>query len=117
MVPARAAGCGSSRGGCATSTGGSGNDASELLFVYGENDPWSAEPFHLGQGTRDSYCYTAPGANHGANIAQLEPAEQAAATATVLRWAGLAAAPAARVAAPRVAALDSYNEALDRRLP
>ena len=26
----------------------------QLLFVYGENDPWGAEPFHLGRGTRDS---------------------------------------------------------------
>ena len=23
----------------------------QLLFVYGGNDPWGAEPFHLGRGT------------------------------------------------------------------
>jgi hypothetical protein len=90
---------------------------SELLFVYGENDPWGAEAFELGRGTRDSYWYEADGANHGANIAALGPAEEAEATAAVQRWAGLVPATTARAAAPRVAALDSYNEALDRRRP
>ena len=30
-----------------------------MLFVYGENDPWSAEKFEPGPGTRDSHWYTA----------------------------------------------------------
>src|SRR6185503_1175478 len=33
----------------------------QLLFVYGGNDPWGAEPFRLGPGTRDSFSYTAVG--------------------------------------------------------
>ena len=90
---------------------------SELLFVYGANDPWGAEAFELGQRTRDSYRYEAAGANHGATIAALTPAERAEATLAVERWAGVATPTAARAAAPRVAALDSYNEALDRRTP
>jgi hypothetical protein len=89
---------------------------SELLFVYGENDPWGAEAFELGRKTRDSYWYEAAGANHGANIAQLTLAEQAEATTALQRWAGIEA-PAVRKAAPRMGALDSYNEALDRRVP
>ncbi|AXB48499.1 S28 family serine protease [Amycolatopsis albispora] len=72
---------------------------SQLLFVDGENDPWSAEPFRLGFGSRDSYRYVVPGGNHGAKIAQLPPSEAAAATATVRRWAGVEA-PAARLAPP-----------------
>ena len=88
---------------------------SELLFVYGENDPWGAEAFELGRGTLDSYWYEAAGANHGATIAALTPAEQAEAMAAVQRWAGLEPPRTARAAAPRVAALDSYNEALDHR--
>ncbi|MGH3468516.1 MAG: S28 family serine protease, partial [Thermocrispum sp.] len=39
--------------------------SSEMLFVYGENDPWGAEPF-VDSGL-DSFTFTAPGANHGAN--------------------------------------------------
>lgn len=60
-----------------------------LLFVYGENDPWSAEPYALGEGTTDSSLYTAPNANHGARIASLSPPEQLEASNTVRAWAGL----------------------------
>lgn len=85
-----------------------------LLFVYGENDPWGAEPFRLGRGTRDSLSYVAPGANHGATISLLTPAEAATATAAVRRWAGLSTA-GTRGAQPYDLALDAYNPALDRR--
>jgi PS-10 peptidase S37 len=68
---------------------------SRLLFVYGSNDPWGAEPFELGFGSRDSYRYYVQGGNHGSKIAQLAPADAAAATATVRRWAGLPPASAA----------------------
>ncbi|MCK2215818.1 aminopeptidase [Actinomadura sp. ATCC 31491] len=57
-----------------------------MMFVYGQNDPWSAERF--APSGADSYLYVVPGANHGANIASLPEAEQAAATATLRRWAG-----------------------------
>jgi hypothetical protein len=67
---------------------------SRLLFVYGSNDPWGAEPFELGFGSRDSYRYYVQGGNHGSKIAQLAPADAAAATATVRRWAGLPPATA-----------------------
>jgi hypothetical protein len=82
--------------------------ASEMLFVYGSNDPWGAEPFHPSQ--KDSYTYTAPGANHGADIRQLTPADAAAARATVLRWAGVTTP----VTTQR-SALDSRNPDLERR--
>ena len=34
---------------------------SRLIFLYGENDPYSVKPFQLGSGTRDSLWYKAPG--------------------------------------------------------
>jgi hypothetical protein len=58
-----------------------------LLFVYGEHDPWSAEPFRVGPGTRDSFSFTVPAGNHGSTIAKLPEAQRAKATETVLRWA------------------------------
>jgi hypothetical protein len=67
------------------------HQGSRLLFVYGENDPWSAEPFHLGRGTRDSLSFVVPDGNHGSNIAKLPEKERAAATAAVLRWANVSA--------------------------
>jgi hypothetical protein len=65
----------------------------QLLFVYGSNDPWGAEPFELGFGSKDSYRYFVPGGNHGSNIAQLPAAQSSEATATIRRWAGLPAQP------------------------
>ena len=62
---------------------------SKLLFVYGERDPWSAEPFRFGPGTSDSFRYTAPGANHSASLNQLTPLDAQAAVATLQRWAGV----------------------------
>jgi hypothetical protein len=85
--------------------------SSQMLFVYGSNDPWGAEQFH--PSSNDSYLYTAPGANHGANIARLTAPDAAAARATVLRWAGVPAVANQRSAG--LAALDSRNPDLERR--
>ncbi|GGT28375.1 S28 family serine protease [Streptomyces purpureus] len=90
------------------------HNARRMLFVYGENDPWGAEPFRLGKGARDSYVYAAPGANHGANVAGLVPAERAHATARILAWAGVA--PAAVQTDPkRAKPLAPFDKRLDKR--
>jgi hypothetical protein len=60
-----------------------------LIFIYGQNDPWSAEPFELGAGTTDSYRYIVPGANHRANISRLRADEVIEAANTIRTWAGL----------------------------
>lgn len=89
------------------------HQARHMLFVYGENDPWGAERFSVGRGAQDSYVYTAPGANHGANVAGLVPAERDKATARILDWAGVATA--ATAADPATAApLARYDATLDR---
>lgn len=91
--------------------------ARRMMFVYGENDPWGAERFRPGRGSHDSHVYTAPGANHGANVAGLVPEEKDLATARILQWAGVA--PAAVRADPAqarpLAAYDKTLDALDRR--
>ncbi|OKK19603.1 aminopeptidase [Streptomyces sp. CB00455] len=90
------------------------DNADRMLFVYGQNDPWGAEPFHVGYGARDSYVMIAPGANHGANVAQLLDSEKALATARILQWAGVA--PAATVAdASRAVPLAAPDAQLDQR--
>ncbi|MFI6334668.1 S28 family serine protease [Streptomyces sp. NPDC050535] len=68
------------------------NNADHMLYVYGQNDPWGAERFRLGRGAHDSYVFTAPGLNHGANVAGLVADEKALATARILKWAGVASA-------------------------
>jgi hypothetical protein len=74
---------------------------SQLIFVYGQNDPWTAEPFEPGPGTTDAYWYTVPGANHGANLSQLGEDEAIEAIEAIRRWAGLAPlVPASTVSTP-----------------
>ncbi|MFI2367004.1 S28 family serine protease [Streptomyces sp. NPDC018833] len=68
------------------------HNAQRMMFVNGQNDPWSAEPFRLGKGVRDAYVYTAPDANHGADVEALPAGQKTDATATILRWAGVAPA-------------------------
>ncbi|GAA0618184.1 S28 family serine protease [Kutzneria viridogrisea] len=81
-------------------------NSSHFIFVYGQNDPWGAEPFRLGPGTRDSYWYQAVGGNHGSNIAQLTSAESTQATAALRRWAGVTAPARPTVGAELNTALD-----------
>ncbi|MFG3494264.1 S28 family serine protease [Streptomyces sp. NPDC047928] len=88
-------------------------NARQMLFVYGQNDPWGAEPFRVDRGARDSHVFTAPGANHGANIAGLTEDDRAKATARLLEWAGVA--PAAVQADPdRAKPLGRYDARLDK---
>ncbi|MEU6376709.1 S28 family serine protease [Streptomyces sp. NPDC046909] len=65
------------------------HNARHMLYVYGQNDPWGSERFHLGKGAKDSYIFTAPGMNHGANVAGLVADQKAFATARILDWAGV----------------------------
>lgn len=88
--------------------------SSEMLFVYGQNDPWGAEPFF--DSGRDSYTYTAPGANHGANIAALDADDEAAATAALQRWAGVAGAAGAQARSADATAT-GFIAGLDDREP
>lgn len=61
-----------------------------IMLIYGEHDPWTAGAVDLGAAT-DSFKFTAPAGNHGSSISTLAGQDEASATATVLRWAGLSA--------------------------
>jgi hypothetical protein len=65
--------------------------STQMLYIYGGNDPWGAEPFDCGKHAVRRECarYFVAGGTHGSRIIQLPPAERAAATAMVLDWAGL----------------------------
>jgi hypothetical protein len=90
------------------------HNARHMLFVYGENDPWGAERFRLGHGARDSYVMTAPGMNHGANVAGLVPDQKAFATARILDWAGVASAEV-RENPSAAEPLATFDARLDKR--
>ncbi|MFI5678229.1 S28 family serine protease [Streptomyces cellulosae] len=90
------------------------HNARRMLFVYGQNDPWGAEPFRLGKGAKDSYVFTAPGLNHGANVAGLVPAQKTLATARILQWAGVASA-SVQADPSSARPLARFDAKLDRR--
>jgi hypothetical protein len=88
--------------------------ADRMLYVYGENDPWGAERFRVGAGSRDSYVMTEPGGNHGASVAGLAENDSARATAAILRWAGVAPA-AVRDDPSKAKPLAKFDARLDRQ--
>jgi len=59
-----------------------------ILFVYGENDPWSSRPFEPAV-ANDSFRYFVPAGNHGSSLSQLPAADHAEAVSTLQRWAGV----------------------------
>lgn len=63
-------------------------EATAMLFVYGERDPWSggayeADPEH------DVHKFVAPGSNHGAKVANLTEEDRAAAYERLEAWTGV----------------------------
>ncbi|MCX5377885.1 S28 family serine protease [Streptomyces sp. NBC_00091] len=87
--------------------------ADHMLFIYGQNDPWAAEKFRPGKGSRDSYVLTGPGANHDILVPDLTESDRTLATAKILEWAGVA--DAAVLADPAQAKpLAKYDAALDK---
>ncbi|MFJ6697847.1 S28 family serine protease [Streptomyces sp. NPDC091272] len=88
-------------------------DAHQMMFVYGQNDPWGSERFAPARGARnDNHVYTVPGANHGAKISGLPADRQAAAVAQVLKWAGVAS-PTVQSDPAKAKRLTAYDARLD----
>jgi hypothetical protein len=86
-----------------------------LMFLYGGNDPWGAEPFRLGRGSRDSHWYEVAGLNHnGRLIGFLPQTERAEATSALQRWAGVSGQQQARTLN---STFDTYDELQANRPP
>jgi PS-10 peptidase S37 len=64
---------------------------SHLLFLYGQDDPWSSQRFDLGTGSHDSASYTVAGGNHLSPYTDLPAAEQKSFVTMLRTWAGLSA--------------------------
>lgn len=67
-------------------------EGERMLFVYGENDPYSSAAFELGDAA-DSYRFFVPGGNHGALISDLPDADRAKALVALATWAWVTPAP------------------------
>ncbi|NMO18783.1 hypothetical protein HPC49_23600 [Pyxidicoccus fallax] len=77
-----------------------------MLFIYGENDPWSATAFSVRE-RNDAFRFFVPGGNHGASILQLPEPERTRALERLFTWMG-GSAPSAE---GRALALERAAEA------
>ena len=82
-----------------------------FLFIYGENDPWSTNPYVPSE-RNDAWRIWVRGAggNHGANLAKMTPEDREFALAKLREWLDL---PPARFAAP----VDAASAAGDAPTP
>lgn len=65
------------------------DEGSQLLFIYGEDDPWTAGAVELGGAhSRDSWKLVAPGENHHVRLSGLGAGDRAIAEDAIRRWAG-----------------------------
>lgn len=64
------------------------DEASAMLFVYGERDPWTAGMYEVDPG-HDVHRLMAAGANHSADISQLSDEDRAFAYARLEAWTGV----------------------------
>jgi hypothetical protein len=61
-----------------------------MLFIYGENDPWSAGAFSVRE-RNDSFRFYVPRANHSTRITRLAEPERGLALERLFTWMGLEA--------------------------
>ena len=71
-----------------------------MLFIYGENDPWSTNKFEA-KAQNDAFQYVVAGGAHNVRIADLPEGERLHALSRIFEWADVPFDPAlARTAAP-----------------
>lgn len=66
------------------------NEAEHIIFVYGENDPWTAGAYEIDP-SHDLHAFVVPQANHGASLngRTLPAASRALALEVLERWTGV----------------------------
>ncbi|NTX04519.1 S28 family serine protease [Myxococcus sp. CA040A] len=64
------------------------NHGERMLFIYGENDPYSAAAFSV-RARNDSFRYFAPQGNHGSSISRLAEPERTLALERLFTWMGM----------------------------
>jgi hypothetical protein len=66
--------------------------ATRLMFVYGENDPWTAGAFVLGE-AQDAYLFVAPQGTHAADLSAVPAGDRGLAYAALASWTGVPLPP------------------------
>ena len=63
-------------------------DGGNFIYIYGENDPWTACAIQL-TGVTNSVRLIVAGGTHGANVRQLDPAQQQQVLTLLEEWVGV----------------------------
>lgn len=63
-------------------------EAKDIVFVYGEFDPWTAGAFPLGRTENNVHHFTVKGGNHGSKFTLLDPKQKTAAESILSAWFG-----------------------------
>lgn len=66
------------------------NKVDEVIFVYGEYDPWTAGAFPKTEAGKNVYHFTVAGGNHGAKYTQLAANDKSVASSIISKWLGKA---------------------------
>ncbi len=64
------------------------NDADEIMYVYGEFDPWTAAEYPIGVNGKNTYKFSVPAGNHSANFTKLQAKDKAKAIKIISQWLG-----------------------------
>ncbi|MCP3145366.1 S28 family serine protease [Pyxidicoccus xibeiensis] len=92
------------------------NHAERMLFIYGENDPWSSGAFSVRE-CNDSFRFVLPGGEHGSRINRLPTPERLEATNHLYRWMWPTTADGARALARDAERdIEQLNAELDAEL-
>ncbi|WP_437674546.1 S28 family serine protease [Sorangium sp. So ce131] len=75
-------------------------EGERMMFLYGENDPYTAAAFDIGA-ARDAHRFVVPNGNHGSLLADLPPPDRDVAFASLAAWAGVPSIQLDRGRAPR----------------
>jgi hypothetical protein len=79
-------------------------NASQMMFIYGENDPWTAAAFSLDNAAkaRDNWRYDVALGNHSAKLSQLTITQRNEAYANLSKWAGVTISASAANPEPKL---------------
>lgn len=72
-------------------------EGARMMFIYGENDPYTAAAFELG-GAQDSFRFVVPKGNHGAAIHALTQTDLDTVLSALKRWTGVPPIPPSKAA-------------------
>jgi len=64
------------------------NNADEVMYIYGEFDPWTAGEFPVSTSGKNTYKFYVPAGNHGANFTQLIGKDKSNAMSIISKWLG-----------------------------